>query len=100
MTDLAGIDIVSVDTLHERLGFSEPLLYPPESRNRSFLDWKMEVDDAPILRYLYRQFRPRRHLEFGTWLGTGACYCLEESDATVWTMNLPSGETDRRDACV
>jgi predicted O-methyltransferase YrrM len=52
----------------------------------------MEIDDAPILRYLYRELRPKRHLEFGTWEGTGACYCLEESDAHVWTINLPNGE--------
>jgi hypothetical protein len=52
----------------------------------------MEVDDAPILRYLYRHVRPMRHLEFGTWEGTGACYCLEECNASVWTINLPEGE--------
>lgn len=90
--DPRSIDIVPVERLHERLGFAESIQYPAESRHRSFLDWKMEVDDAPIFRYLYRNFRPRRHLEFGTWLGTGACYCLEESDASVWTMNLPAGE--------
>jgi hypothetical protein len=66
-------------------------------------DWKipeqsapsrsMEQDDAPILRYLYQAHQPRRHLEFGTWQGGGACTCLEASDATVWTLNLPDGET-------
>lgn len=53
----------------------------------------MEDDDAPIFSYLYRQFKPRRHLEFGTWQGFGTCLCLEGSGATVWTINLPSGET-------
>src|SRR5581483_11246495 len=71
-----------------------PLDYPSASRHKRFADWKMEVDDAPILRYVYRQVRPRRHLEFGTWEGTGACYCLEECDANVWTINLPDGERD------
>jgi hypothetical protein len=36
--------------------------------------------------------RPARHLEFGTWEGTGACFCLEECAAHVWTINLPDGE--------
>lgn len=52
----------------------------------------MEVDDAPIFRYIYRNFRPRRHLEFGTWQGAGTLYCLEECDATVWSINLLEGE--------
>jgi predicted O-methyltransferase YrrM len=52
----------------------------------------MEDDDAPIFRYLYRHAAPARHLEFGTWQGTGALFCLEECDATVWTLNLLGGE--------
>jgi hypothetical protein len=92
MVDAGLLDIVGVSDLHRRLGFSAPLEYPNSSRSKSLRDWKMEDDDSPILRYLYRNFRPRRHLEFGTWSGTGACYCLEESDATVWTVNLLEGE--------
>lgn len=53
----------------------------------------MEEDDAPIFSYLYRQFQPLRHLEFGTWQGFGTCLCLEACNATVWTLNLPDGET-------
>lgn len=86
------IDIVTVERLQQRLGFKEALDYPEESRQKPFSRWRMEVDDAPILRYLYRGFRPRRHLEFGTWQGFGACLCLSECDATVWTINLPQGE--------
>jgi hypothetical protein len=52
----------------------------------------MEIDDSPIFRYIYRNFRPKRHLEFGTWQGTGILYCLEECDATVWTINILEGE--------
>jgi predicted O-methyltransferase YrrM len=92
MVETQLLDIVDVSDLHQRLALSEPLAYPYSSRQKSFFDWKMEDDDAPILRYLYRTFRPRRHLEFGTWAGTGACYCLEECDATVWTINLLEGE--------
>lgn len=90
----AAIDIVPVESLHERLGLAVHLDYPAASLRKRFAEWKMEADDAPILRYLYRHVRPRRHLEFGTWEGTGACYCLEECEATVWTLNLPHGETN------
>jgi predicted O-methyltransferase YrrM len=92
VSDFRLLDIVPIDELHERLGFATRLDYPAESMRKNFGDWKMEVDDAPILRYIYRHARPKRHLEFGTWEGTGACYCLEESDADVWTINLPEGE--------
>jgi len=55
--------------------------------------WNMQADDAPILRYLFRNIRPGRHLEFGTWQGFGTLCCLEECLATVWTINLLDGET-------
>jgi predicted O-methyltransferase YrrM len=92
MSDVLLLDVVPVGELHERLGLSTPLDYPQESMRKSMSDWKMEVDDAPILKYIYRHKRPARHLEFGTWEGTGACYCLDECDAHVWTINLPDGE--------
>jgi predicted O-methyltransferase YrrM len=92
MTDPFQLDIVPVESLAQRMGFSQPFDYPAASRNRPLPDWKMEVDDAPTFRYLFRNFMPRRHLEFGTWLGTGALYCLEECLATVWTLNLAAGE--------
>ena len=89
--ELPPFETVAVDALGDRIG-APPIDYPASSRERAFLEWKMEIDDAPIFRYLYRHLRPRRHLEFGTWRGTGALYCLEESDATVWTINLRDGE--------
>lgn len=88
----ARVDPVPIARLHHRLGFDQPLDYPASSLQKSLTHWKMEIDDAPIFRYLYRHAQPRRHLEFGTWLGIGATYCLEESPATVWTLNLPDGE--------
>jgi predicted O-methyltransferase YrrM len=84
--------IVDVNKLHEKLGFKEPINYPISSLNKSLREWKMEINDAPIFRYIYKQFSPKRHLEFGTWQGTGSLYCLEECDATIWTINLPEGE--------
>ncbi len=86
------IDTVPVASLHQRLGWTTPLDYPESSLAKPLTDWTMEIDDAPIFRYLYRHVQPQRHLEFGTWLGTGATYCLEASAATVWTINLPGGE--------
>ncbi len=87
-----SIPVVSVKDLPARLGFPTPIDYPETSLSKSLKDWQMEIDDAPIFRYIYRNFRPRRHLEFGTWQGTGVLYCLEECDATVWTVNLLRGE--------
>jgi len=89
---MGPLDIVTVDDLARRMGFAEPLEYPSSSRQKHLIDWKMEIDDSAIFRYLYRNFRPRRHLEFGTWRGTGTLYCLEECSATVWTLNIPDGE--------
>ncbi|MCC6415853.1 MAG: class I SAM-dependent methyltransferase [Opitutaceae bacterium] len=65
---------------------------PPVARNPGWAAWNTEVDDALILRYLYQNHQPRRHLEFGTWQGFGTCLCLESCAATVWTLNLPDGE--------
>jgi hypothetical protein len=87
-----NIPEISVKDLHTRLGFSIPLDYPETSLRKPLTEWKMEIDDSPIFRYLYRTFQPHRHLEFGTWQGTGVLYCLEECKATVWTINLLQGE--------
>ena len=85
------IDAVPVELLGQRLGFAEDFDMAKASR-KSLTEWRMEDDDQHIFRYLYRGTKPHRHLEFGTWQGAGAVYCLEECDATVWTMNLPQGE--------
>ena len=87
-----GVPSVHVFDLHTALGFDAPIDYPKSSLVKRFSQWKMEVDDAPIFRYIYRNARPRRHLEFGTWQGKGTVFCLEECDATVWTINMPFGE--------
>ena len=89
------LTVVPVDQVHNRLGFDEPLVLPAESLAKPLSQWKMEVDDAPIFRYLYRNFQPHRHLEFGTWQGCGTVLCLEECQASVWTLNLPFGEKSR-----
>gem|GEM_PF-2430944 len=86
------ISMVHVFDLHEALGFGNPIDYPKTSLTKKFSQWRMEVDDAPIFRYIYSNIQPRRHLEFGTWLGKGTVFCLEECAATVWTINMPFGE--------
>lgn len=82
--------------LHERLHFPGAFVPPASNRSRALHEWRMEENDSPILRYLYRHARPRRHLEFGTWEGRGALDCLEECDATVWSINLREGETNEQ----
>jgi hypothetical protein len=81
------LDIVPVESLHERLGLSAPLNYPSELLFKPMAEWRTEVDDAPILRYLYRHLQPARHLEFGPADGANARLCLEECQASVWTIN-------------
>ena len=73
--------------------FGQGVVQPPPPSSNSLSNWKMERDDAPIFEYLYKVFAPRRHLEFGTWQGWGATLCLESCNATVWTLNLPDGES-------
>lgn len=54
---------------------------------------KMEINDAPILKKIYRKFNPLEHLEFGTWEGFGTALVCENSDANVTTINLLEGES-------
>ena len=89
---VADVEEVSVDRIQARLGFAEPLHYPESWRNRPVDKWTIDADDV-ILRYVFRNFQPRRHLEFGTWAGDGVVRCVEECAATVWTINLLEGET-------
>jgi len=88
---MSPITIVPVESLHEALGLSAPMSLPPAWRDAPLTSWSVDADDA-ILRQVFRQFRPMRHLEFGTWLGDGVVRCVEECDATVWTLNLLGGE--------
>jgi predicted O-methyltransferase YrrM len=91
---LNGLDVprVTYEELHRRLGVAEPFV-GPAVHGKPFSAWRMEDDDSPIFRFIYRSWQPRRHLEFGTFQGTGTLYCLAESSATVWTINLLEGES-------
>ena len=88
------IEIVSVENLGAALGF--PAAYVPEKilYRYGLEDFKTEVDEPGIYRYLYRQLAPRRHLEFGTWEGFGTLLCAESCNAEIWTVNLADGERD------
>jgi len=79
-------------TLSE-LGRAHGWPVPPPRSDTNLAQWDGEKNDGPILHYLYRNLAPRRHLEFGTWQGFGTCLCLESCAATVWTLNLPDGES-------
>lgn len=84
--------VVDAERLATHLGASQPLVLPPSSRDKPLTQWKMEIDDAPILEWLWRWHAPRRHLEFGTWEGFGTVLVARNTDAEIWTINLPDGE--------
>lgn len=89
-----AVPTVPIQEMHRRLNWAQAVEYPASSLKKPLSHWKMELDDSPLFRYIYRNCRPQRHLEFGTWEGTGVVYCLEESAATVWTLNPAEGETE------
>ena len=88
---MIAIETVPVEHLPLALGLTVPLDFPERWRHRPLAGWTMDADDY-VLRYVFRHCRPARHLEFGTWLGDGVLRCVEECDATVWTINIPQGE--------
>lgn len=88
------LEIVDVDQLGATLGSTAVPNLPPQASTKLLSDWKMETDDAPILKALWSAVAPTRHLEFGTWEGFGATLIASVTDAEIWTVNLPDGETD------
>ncbi len=88
-----SIGIVDVADLPALYGQPSPPAWPPSGGDKPLDRWKMETDDAPILEYLWRLWRPRRHLEFGTWEGFGATLVGQSTGAEIWTINLPQGES-------
>jgi hypothetical protein len=89
-----AIPTLPVDDIRSVFAWSERIAFPEKWRTLSLPEWEMAADDC-ILRYVFRNFRPGRHLEFGTWLGDGVLRCVEECEATVWTINLPQGESGK-----
>lgn len=87
----AALKIVDVGALPSVLDRSDSLA---AFQDKPLAEWKMETDDGPILDYLWRSIAPRRHLEFGTWEGFGATLVARATEAEIWTLNLPGGETN------
>lgn len=90
----ASIDIVPVESLGKALGFDRPF-QPTRLYRHDLADFNTERDETAIFEYLYRHFRPRRHLEIGTWEGHGATTVARSCEAEIWTINLPHGERDQ-----
>lgn len=89
-----GLAISGVEELGVTLGFSRAFVPQIHVYDHGLADFKTEVDESAIFSYLYREFQPARHLEFGTWEGWGTVLCAEASKAEIWTVNLPEGERD------
>lgn len=87
---VAAVPSIPAGELRNLFNYGEAFHFKPHTARLD--ETRMELDDVQVLRYLFRNARPRRHLEFGTWEGRGALACLEECDATVWTINLLEGE--------
>jgi FkbM family methyltransferase len=92
-SDGDGIDIVAVEDLGQALGFSIPFI-PNRLYRHELARFNTERDETPIFSYIYGTFKPRRHLEIGTWEGHGVTTIARVSDAEIWTVNLPDGERD------
>ena len=92
-TGTGSLGVVDADQLEAVLGPKAKLDVPQASRTKALSDWKMEADDAPILRCLWRALAPARHFEFGTWEGFGASLVASVTDAEIWTVNLAEGES-------
>lgn len=92
------IRIVSVETLGDVFGFRTPYVPDRPVYRYGLEDFRTELDEACVYRYLYRHLAPHRHLEFGTWEGFGTTLCAESCEADIWTVNLPEGERDAEGA--
>jgi hypothetical protein len=90
----AFIEIVPLENLATGFDFDRPY-FPQQVYRHSLADFQTERDETSIFEYIYRNFRPLRHLEIGTWEGHGATTVARVSDAEIWTVNLPDGERDQ-----
>jgi len=88
------ITILPVEEMGTVLGFPAPYVPGQIVHRYGLEDFKTEIDESDIYRYLYRELRPRRHLEFGTYEGFGVVLCASSCEAEIWTVNLPEGERD------
>ena len=89
-----AVEIVPLAELHRGFGFARAFVSEVKVYHRTLAEFKTEIDEAAIFAYIYEQARPKHHLEFGTWEGFGVTLCARSSNAEIWTINLPCGETD------
>lgn len=88
------IDIVPIETLGAALNFEQAFVPEVKIYRQGLPDFKTEIHEAPFFSYIYRNFKPRRHLEFGTREGFGSVLCAKSCAAEIWTVNLPEDESD------
>lgn len=89
------LPIVEIKDIATHITSKNKPTLPTPNYKKQYRNWKMEIDDAPILTYLYQLHNPKKHFEFGTWHGFGAKLVAKSSDTEVWTLNLTDGETTR-----
>jgi FkbM family methyltransferase len=82
-----GIDIVPIEELGSALGFSQAFVSNVAVYRRGFLDVKAEIDES-ILAFVYQNFEPQRHLEFGFWKTPVHLLCGRLRRAEISTINL------------
>ena len=85
----------ALELLSEDMGWKKNYA-PLKNMGTREVDWKMETNDAAILSKIYQNFRPKLHLEIGTWEGFGALLCAQNCNAKIFTVNLPHGEFDEK----
>jgi FkbM family methyltransferase len=81
----SAIEIVPVAELGVVLGFHAAFVPDIRVYRHALADFRTEVDEAAMFRYLYGQFQPRRHLEINSRDDWGASLCASASDAEIWT---------------
>jgi len=87
--------VVNLDNLFSVFGKAPTDIGLKKTSKKHLKAYEMEEDDSEVLRYLYKTTNPLRHLEIGTWKGFGSKLVLENSRATVWSINLLEGEKNK-----
>ncbi len=88
------VDIVPVGQLGGAFGFELPYIPDIGLYHHGLDEFRTEIDEAGLFRYLYRNFKPGRHLEFGTRDGFGAVLCARSCAANIWSVDLPDETSD------
>ena len=90
---LGWVEVVPPSGIGTQLGLDVDLTDVPGDLLRDPLDWRMDPDDARLLRAIYAATGPLRHLEIGTWEGFGVVLVATSAPGVeVTTVNLPEGE--------